>query len=151
VVLLGFFFSTTFLWGGGVTIWHWSCLNPTRNARTWIEINESDDKDEDEILVYQACWLISPEEFLIKDLLNKDQAGKWKTWSETEKLKRRNKEMEEKGFTTKQWLEDGSEELNKQKIKKIVNSLEKKGKNRTERWGGLGHSTTSRKREEEQR
>jgi hypothetical protein len=50
----------------GVTIWQLSGvvsspLNPTKTAKTWIKINEIDEKDEDEILMYQACWLISSQ------------------------------------------------------------------------------------------
>jgi hypothetical protein len=48
----------------GVTIWQLSgvvssSLNPTKTAKKWIKINEKDEKDEDEILMYQAGWLIS--------------------------------------------------------------------------------------------
>jgi hypothetical protein len=50
----------------GVTIWQLSGvvsspLNPTKTAKTWIKINEIDEKDEDETLIYQACWLISSQ------------------------------------------------------------------------------------------
>jgi hypothetical protein len=38
---------------------HLSPLNPNKTAKTCIKISEIDEKDEDEIMMSQACWLIS--------------------------------------------------------------------------------------------